>query len=149
MDEIRVPQPNNYPYRNKKGKLRYVMRGDFIHQWTDSYGVTRRIKVPAAFDYDGASIPRLCWSLLGLNQDGILRAAAAVHDYIYREDGLVITQQIRNAHGIWRTIVARWDRKDSDILFRKMLKEAGVKKHRRAMAFWAIRLFARGLRRGW
>ena len=39
-------------------------------------GVRRRILIPKGFVYDGASVPRLVWTLSGILPDGLIRAAA-------------------------------------------------------------------------
>src|SRR5690606_37335397 len=46
-----------------------------------------RITVPAGFEHDGASVPRLLWTLSGAAPDGLHRAAALVHDFNYRHRG--------------------------------------------------------------
>ena len=42
-----------------------------------------KIRVKAGFDFDGASIPRILWSVYGNPLSGKFRIAALVHDVLY------------------------------------------------------------------
>lgn len=42
-----------------------------------------QITAKAGFDYDGASIPRACWSIIGSKMDHDLIVAALFHDLLY------------------------------------------------------------------
>jgi hypothetical protein len=41
-----------------------------------------RVEVPAGFVFDGASVPRLLWRVIGSPFTGDYRRAACVHDYL-------------------------------------------------------------------
>jgi len=45
------------------------------------------ITVPAGFDFDGASIPRVLWALVGSPYTGDYRDGAVVHDWLCRQRG--------------------------------------------------------------
>lgn len=53
----------------------------------DAFAYTRasggRVTVPAGFECDGASIPRVLWPLSGGPFEGRHRSAALIHDYLY------------------------------------------------------------------
>jgi len=101
-----------------------------------------RIRIPAGFTYDGASVPRIAWSITGIRPDGLLRAAAAVHDWIYHWSGdLPAGSQTFCVDGMeWKNAIGTWKRKDCDRLFGRMLREAGVPSLKRKMAYIAVRL---------
>lgn len=90
------------------------LTGDLVYE----YGETRII-VPIGFRTDFASVPRIpgIYDLLG----GIARAAAVVHDYLYRE-GL-------------------FDRKTCDDIFLAAMKDQGVCFVKRRLLYWGVRLF--------
>ncbi|MCB1137248.1 MAG: DUF1353 domain-containing protein [Leptospiraceae bacterium] len=104
-----------------------------------------RISVPSGFTYDGASVPRIAWSLTGIRPDGLLRAAAAVHDWIYRWAGDLPegSHEFRIDASEWQVAIGRWKRKDADRLFGRMMREAGVGAIKRKMAYVAVRLMGR------
>ncbi len=101
-----------------------------------------KICVPSGFTYDGASVPRLAWSLTGIRPDGLLRAAAAVHDWIYRWQGALPegSHQFCLDDFAWQSAIGEWKRKDCDRLFGRMMREAGVSPMKRKMAYLAVRL---------
>jgi hypothetical protein len=43
------------------------------------------------YGFDGASVPRLCWGLMGYTPDGLHRAAALAHDIGCGREGMLIT----------------------------------------------------------
>lgn len=109
---------------------------------TDQACLLNRISVPSGFTYDGASVPRMAWSLTGIRPDGLLRAAAAVHDWMYRWAGDLPegSHEFRIGRRNWQTAIGRWKRKDADRLFGRMMREAGVGPIKRKMAYFAVRL---------
>lgn len=87
-----------------------------------------RITVPEGFTTDGASSPRLAWTLTGFAKDGMHRAAAHIHDYIYECKG-----SLPCAPGFYFT------RETADAIFYEMLKAYGIKNWHAWMAFQAVR----------
>jgi hypothetical protein len=89
----------------------------------------RMFIIDRGFKHDGATCARLLFQ-----RDGIHRAAALVHDYLYALRG--------NVEG------HEYTRKDADDLFRDMLIEAGVKSWHVWAAYTAVRLFGRFTKNG-
>ena len=81
------------------------------------------ITVPAGFESDGASVPRLFWRIVFPPGDQKALRAAFVHDYIYR------------------THPEGWDREMADMLFLKILIDDGVPKVSAVLAWIGFRLF--------
>lgn len=139
-----MKQPHNVPIDGEPHGLKkyraYELSHDYSYQWRDG-SFHFRIFIPAGFKYDGASVPRIVWSLVGLRPDGLLRAAALVHDWIYEHKGVLPegSYQIKSA-GQWINLDTQFARKDADKMFKKIMREAGVKRVRRRLAYRAVRL---------
>jgi hypothetical protein len=82
------------------------------------------VTVPMGFVTDGASIPRMFWSIMGPH--GPWFYAAIIHDYLYAKasDG-------------------RFDcsRAEADEIFLAAMKDLGVRWHQRTIIYRAVRLF--------
>jgi hypothetical protein len=74
----------NRPIIQKIGKYTFKLVEDFT-----AAGVT----VPAGFEFDGASVPRILWTLF--NPVGELFEASIVHDYMY-ENAIGTKQEADN-----------------------------------------------------
>lgn len=72
--------------------------------------------VPKGFITDGASIPRIFWSLIGSPFTGLYRRAALIHDYFY-----------------YTKLTPRWY---ADKIFLECMKDLGVSYWKR-WAMWA------------
>lgn len=78
------------------------------------------IKIPAGFRYDGATSSQFLFQ-----RDGIHRAAALVHDFLYEKKGKVGN--------------LRFSRKDVDKIFKSMLKQYGVKSWHVSVSYVVVR----------
>jgi hypothetical protein len=134
-----INQPFIVPIRDSRGKELYRLEVDWAYVWYAD-GVAWRIRVPAGFVYDGASVPRVGSLLLGIYPDGLQRAAALVHDYFYRHRGLLPAGNFcKNVGAGWEPVPVRWTRAEVDKLFANMLAVAGVGKLRRRTMYLAVR----------
>lgn len=124
-------QPLIVPYR-ESGKL-YMLVQDYKIDLTP-YGYNLILTIPQGFVYDGASVPRFLWSIVGLGIDGLHRAAALVHDYLYENQGRISGI---GAYGFAFT------RKQSDVLFRDMMRRDKIANHRVWLAYKGVRLFGK------
>jgi hypothetical protein len=120
----------------------YRLVEDYTYAWTKGE-FDYRITVPTGFTYDGASVPRVAWTVSGIRPDGLIRAAALIHDWIYNFKGLLPegSHEFLDAEGRWQTVYGRWSREDTDRLFGRIMRESGVPKFKRRMAYRAVRLF--------
>ncbi len=89
------------------------------------------ITVPAAFEFDLASVPRLFWWLIGPFDLSI--AAPLVHDFLYRYRGDPPQGSVLPARV--------YTRKQADLLFRAIMKQEAIWWWRRAAAYRAVRWF--------
>lgn len=137
-NEWKFEHPDIVPMTDKL----YRLDEDYIYYWIKN-DTKYRITIPAGFVYDGASAPRIVWTISGIIPDGLIRAAALVHDWIYRYTGKLPdgSHQYLNKNDLWANIHGRWARKDADRLFARIMREANVPKSKRRLAYRAVRFF--------
>jgi hypothetical protein len=92
------------------------------------------LHIPAPFDFDMASIPRILWVARASHELGIL--APLYHDWLYRGGG----------NPNWGRIEPHrtFTRKEADQLFLYMMHREGVSEFWRRTAYGAVRAFGRG-----
>jgi len=141
-DKKPYPQPENIPVLRGT----YVLSRSFVYTWRGRSGKLYRIIVPKGFRYDGASIPRIFWTPLGLSKDGLHRAAATVHDFIYGKSGDMKSSlfMARTTTGHWMSYPGKFTRKQADNIFYHTMLEAGVNRTRANIVYWAVRAFGGG-----
>ncbi len=106
--------------------VRVMAGGDYMVLKTFVYKGRNTIEVPRFFRTDFASIPRgFRWLITGHD---MTRKPAVVHDYLYR-----------NGIGC---------REEADRIFKRAMKEEGVPKWKRKLAYRAVRMFGWGSWRG-
>ena len=139
-----LEHPLNVPIADRL----YRLVETYVYEWEKSVPGTElvheyRITVPKGYVYDGASVPRIVWTVSGLTPDGLIRAAALVHDWIYDHKGHLPegSQQYKDADGQWPTLHVTWNRKAADRIFGRIMREAEVSKLKRRAAYRAVRLF--------
>lgn len=141
-----LKQPANVPV----SQTHYALVADYFYNWSHANTVFQ-LFIAAGFKYNGASVPRICWTITGLRPDGLIRAAATVRDFIYRHKGRLpvgsMQREIKNATtsniNAWVDFNQPWTRKNADKLFARIMREAGVPKHQRRLAYLAVRLVGR------
>ena len=136
------PQPLNIPVILPNGREGYILAQDYSYEWTFK-GNLYKIVVPKGFMYDGASVPRAVWTLSGITPDGLIRAAATVHDELYDcrgriPDGMLFVRQ----GGEWLEIKGSvWPRVECDNLFYRILIDSGYPDTKAYAAYLAVRAF--------
>lgn len=102
------------------GPLRVEWVGDGVHWrviekllYTDPDG--RVWALPAGTVIDGASIPRIFWSLVGSPMTGLYVMAAAMHDAAYQTPGMVKSQADTMLYEAMRELGC--DRAIADIIY--------------------------------
>ncbi|SDE20659.1 DUF1353 domain-containing protein [Desulfuromonas thiophila] len=98
-------------------------------------GKLRRIRAFAGEITDGASIPRLVWSVLGLAPHGVMDTPALFHDLIYRHRGRMPAgvYQVRDG-AVWRDCREPIGRGLADALLRGLCEKFRI---RQAALVWA------------
>lgn len=140
-----LEQPHNVPIDGRPLGLprdrTYMLAHDYSYEW-EKNGTPYRINIKAGFIYDGASVPRAAWSIAGLRPDGLLRAAATIHDFLYEHKGNLPKgsfQEWDEELIAWVEVKRTWTRKASDKMFGRLMREANVSRRRRRMAYLAVR----------
>lgn len=83
------------------------------------------IHIEAGYQFDLASVPRFAWRIVAPFELGSV--APLVHDRLYELKGVLPGN-------------APVSRKEADLIFREIMKMEGVKKWRRNVAYWALRI---------
>lgn len=152
-EEILVTQPKNVPVlltpeerqKHGVGEIAYMLSDPWFYSWRGRDGVYRRFNVPVGFIYDGASVPQIVWTVSGIIPDGLIRAAALVHDYLYVYRGAVPRGTYQKLiDGNWVDLEWVWTRREADKMFCRIMRESGVPRSKRRMAYRAVRLFGGG-----
>lgn len=118
-----IPQPDIRPIAGGK----YRLNRNYALKYK---GVLFKIEV--GFIHDGASVPRLAWTLSGLRPDGLLRAAALIHDVLYRYLGDL-------PFGWVRPTSRMFTRKQSDLALYDIMRMAGLGRLKAGAAYYAVR----------
>lgn len=141
------PCPLEQPDLRPISQRHYRLYQDYEYCWYPG-ALRNRIRIRAGFTSDGASVPRIAWTLSGLTPDGLIRAAALVHDFLYVHTGRLPAgaHELEESPGSWRPVSGRWSRRDSDKLFARIMRETGVSRLQRRVAYLAVRAFGSG---GW
>ena len=121
---------------SKAGHVRVELVKDYEYRWKHK-GKYMLLVVPEGFRFDGASVPRALWSVIGISPRGLVEPAACCHDWLYHNNGYVTT--VVNGEFIYN----RWTRKEADKLFARIMRELGMNKFRRRAAYYAVRVFGK------
>jgi len=100
---------------------------------TRASGITHRVKLPVGYVFDGASIPRCVWSVIGHPFDPSFVVAACVHDWY--------CDQAKAQHDYQLRVIG-------DAVFFALLTKAGVPGWKRAAMYIAVRCHAFFSKRG-
>ena len=132
----------------EKDAKRFVVFAPFVY-FIDKPDGDVKVKVPAGFKTDFASVPRLLWSVLP--PVGLYSKAAVVHDYLC-EHGVVWMSYAEDLPPLWwesanSTCWRGWrqrqiTRREADRIFRDSMKVLGVGWLRRNIMFAGARLYS-------
>lgn len=127
-----------YPRVEPLAGSRYRLAEPYVYTWTKD-GARYRLTVPAGFENDLASVPRILWWYVSPFDLGL---AAVPHDWLYYHAGhLPPGGHQRWEDGRWVDVGAPWSRRDADRLFGRLMRDAHVSRDKRRHAYWAVRLF--------
>lgn len=123
---------------------RYRLQADFSIEWKSGFFPRQRLVVPAGFECDGASVPRVLEWYLG--RENIL-PASLVHDWQYTYAGRLPWKThffLHPEEGHWEPIRYVWSRVEVDRFFARNLRHCPVceiRRGQRRLAYRAVRLF--------
>ena len=110
----------------------FELTQDYKTSWI-SKGVRYQILIPKGFVWDGASVPRALWSVLGFYPGGIMLPPSVVHDFIYIAKGNVFNLATNESVHI--------SRKECDLLFKHHMEYVGMPKRKLNLAYKGVRWF--------
>ena len=131
------------PTFDERKRMRKTWLYELIFPYVyEDKGKRFRIVIPVGFRHDGASVPRLVYTLSGLTPDGPIRAAALVHDFLYRYDGRLPDGSIliELSPDQWVPYQLEFSRKQADQLFLRLMKLSGIRWSQRWVAYLAVRI---------
>ena len=149
-----LEQPHNQPidgdlYEGFDKYQTYILS----HDWPVSMeidGVPYEFIVKKGYIYDGASVPRAGWSASRIRPDGLIRAAATLHDPIYETKGNLDLIEFIECFvydgAEWVKSDRIWTKKEADQIFRALLIWAGYSKRKVWVIYTAVKW---GGRRAW
>jgi len=118
------------------GKQKYKLLND----WSCCISVNGKlitVKTDAGAEWDGASIPRVFWSLLGIYPGGRMLAPSLPHDGWCRSDRGDIPKWF---HVISPVIVAPYIR---DLIFRESCRRVGILNRRSRIMWFSVVIYQR------
>ncbi len=144
--DMPVLKPIPIPTRKRSALLRVLIWIFAVRQWevgenwkyTHSDGTM--FVIPKGFRFDGASVPRICWTLL--HPAGLLLVSGLIHDYAYRHAML------------WRVVPGAEDeveeygnltRRAADCLFWQVGEDVNGVRTVNGLAFLGVSVGARGV----
>jgi len=134
---IKLTKKERKKHGIKWGRTAYVLNNDWCYKW-EIEGRIRRINMPKGFIYDLASVPR-AGALIGIHPDGLHRAAATIHDWIYEHEGELPKGSYQEfIDGEWVDLDDVWIRENADRIFCRIMKESGVGRKRRWIMFKVV-----------
>lgn len=129
-------QPDVRPIGNRK----YLLMEDYTITWWED-GTRFRIVIPREFITDLASVPRLLWTLSNLTPDGLIRAGALVHDWIYAQRGQLTYGLYQVKVGsLWVPCSLPFSRSRADALFQAINTKAEMTRKNVVKAWLGVRL---------
>lgn len=101
-------------------------------------GLTYRLTVPKHYIFDGASIPRLMWGVLGLTPHGVMDGPGLPHDFGYQHRGDFPegTYHIMDVHGDWYVCSVPMSKGDLDELLKTLCVYFGACGEFKASLVW-------------
>ncbi len=127
-----------------EGFRQKTLHSPYQYRWRQN-GREVRLTAPAGLQYNGASVPRLVWSLYPPHA---LDKAAVFHDMIYHRGGVMRPgeHEYLDDEGQWVDVGGQWTRSAADGLFFRQLRADpdGPGWFGRRVAYRAVRLFGGG-----
>lgn len=143
-------QPSVRPISYQSNKLLVELTEDFI-LYFEHHGLVYKLKVFKGFIFDGSSIPRIAWSVLGKSQIGYSLIGSLLHDLMYMEKDGILENSCHYEFGFitfgkWISATIQFTRKEADdIMFAVLETNEGSKnnisKTQKALMYRSLRLF--------
>lgn len=100
-----------------------------------------QLHIPATFNFDLATIPRLLWVVLAPFELSII--APLVHDFLYENKGNLYLNEAHQISSIKTNTPIKISRLETDRIFLEHMKQEGVGKIKRYASYYGVRWFGR------
>lgn len=97
------------------------------------------IKIPSGFKFDLSTIPRFFWSIIAPFELSII--APLVHDFIYVNKGKMTIDENKVITKSENDKIFNLSRLEADSIFLDHMKQEGIGKFKRRVAYYGVRLF--------
>ena len=124
-EELLVYSELGFPSPDGSDRLMRVLTHDVLIRAEICKGSVVEIAIPAGYHWDGATIPRPCWSIIGRPEDPQFALASLAHDWFCEQSE---TRPIRVM---------------GDAIFLWLLRHAGVSAWRHYAMFLAVSAYRR------
>jgi len=135
-----IPQPRIEPHFAIIGD--YLTLSEFSYIW-EAEGKHQKLIIHEGFDFDLASVPRIFWTPTGISPDRLRWTAPLIHDFLYEYKGDLPKGSYKiwdeNIEG-WVNSKKVWTRKNADKMFCRLMREDGISRFKRRMAYRAVRI---------
>jgi len=134
-----IKQPRIEPHPTIIGS--YVLLENFTYKWKVNI-FDRKLVVPKGFVFDLASVPRIFWTPTGISPDRLRWTAPLIHDFLYEYQGRLPAGSyfMKTYKKVWEEDKTQWTRKNADRIFCRLMREDGISRFNRRMAYRAVRL---------
>jgi hypothetical protein len=83
-------------------KNKFILKENYNCVWSykDNSGERKTVDlvIPAGYEWDGASIPRILWTAWGYYPAGIMLSSSLTHDYLYTNRQDILGHEITRLH---------------------------------------------------
>lgn len=135
-----LKQPHIEPHPTKSGV--FILIDDFSYEWFKE-GKRYQLNEFAGFEFDLASVPWLARAITGFTPSSFKWTPPFWHDAGYEYKGRFPPGHFRiwdeDLQG-WVNLDQEWKRSQVDKLFCRLMREDGVGRWKRRMAYRAVRL---------
>ncbi len=117
----------------------YVLDRAYSHEWLTGNRLLK-LTVEAGQVWDGASVPRWCWSII--RPGGLILGPSLIHDVIYEHGGRPANlERWDGQEASWKPCTDSIGRLRADKLFARMIRQVGLPSYKASVAYRAVRVF--------
>lgn len=141
---MQILAPKRHPLIRPIGNGLAITEEETVYEFMQR-GKQYRLTVEKHFIYDGASIPRIAWTVLGLTPHGDMDGPGLAHDFGYHYRGKFPkgSWEFLDVDNVWKECPERMSRKMCDDLIRALCLHFKIANGLQAYLVWkAVRVFA-------
>lgn len=116
----------------------YIRKWKLINSWYHTLPDGKYIKINTGFIFDGVSTPKIFWAFL--SPTGLLFLPAIVHDQIYKNKGILMSENKGDLIGHCPGLFKEFTQKEADELFLSIALQVNGFCIIETIAFYLLRL---------